>query len=131
MKFTTFLLGLMTFAGLGCIPSDTLAACSDKPIKYKWAIQSGDQRVSGEYVQKTVLGKKVRFNKAYENYKKDGSYFFFDGSNRHVPDGYRFYSDGSRCLNYQNPRYDLYVVRDNKLLLINQHGGRFVAKLTR
>jgi len=121
----------LTIAGLA-FSTSAFAACSETPIVHDWNVQAGDQRVSGEFVQQTVLGKKVRFEDAYEHYRQNGSYVFRSGGgNTSRPDGYVFYPDGSRCLNYDRPRYDLYVVRDQQLLLINMQGGRFSTRLTR
>lgn len=106
-------------------------ACSSGPINFDWNIQAGDQRISGDSLQETVLGRKVRFGAEYEHYRRNGSYVFFDGQNQYRPDGYVIYADGSRCLNYNPARYDLYVVRDGKLMLINQRGERYPARLTK
>lgn len=129
MKAVTTLAAL----ALGCtVSSSALAACSEAPIRHNWAVQAGDQRVTGDFVRQTVLGHKVRFEGAYEDYKKNGGYVFKDGNgNTYNPDGYVFYADGTRCLNYPEPRYDLYVVRDQKLVLINRLGERFTARLTK
>ena len=130
MKTTLLLVVAATVAS--ALATSVLAACSETPIVHEWNTQAGDVRVSGDFVRDTVLGKKVRFEDAYEHYRNNGSYRFRDGGgNTHNPNGYVFYADGTRCLNYDRPRYDLYVVRDQQLVLINMQGGRFTAKLTR
>ncbi len=114
------------------LATSAFAACSETPIVHDWNTQAGDIRVSGDFVRDTVFNKKVRYEDAFEHYREDGSYRFRDGGgNNHVPNGYVFYPDGTRCLNYDRPRYDLYVVRDRQLVLINMQGGRFTARVTR
>lgn len=105
-------------------------ACSDIPLNFNWNTASDDQRVSGEFVKKTVLGRQVRYEDGYEDYRANGDYFYVTPSQRFTADGYVFYADGSRCLNYPTPRYDLYVIRGNKLWVINQGGGRFEGRVT-
>ncbi|MCA0872353.1 hypothetical protein LCL97_16080 [Seohaeicola saemankumensis] len=107
------------------------AACPDKAPRIKWNTHSGDQRVNDAYLQKLLPGKKVRFDSGYESYNKNGSYTFRAGSQKHDAPSYRFYKDGSRCINYANPRFDLYVVNDKRLILVNAQGGRYQGKVTK
>jgi hypothetical protein len=122
----------MKFGALALLSASLIAtsasACANKPPKMKWATMKSDVRVGGDVIEKLVAGQKVRFGSAYEHYKRNGSYVFNDGNRQHKPDGYKFYSSGVRCLNYQEPRYDLYVVNGDKLVLINANGGRFAVE---
>ncbi|MEL6414337.1 MAG: hypothetical protein AAFQ15_05295 [Pseudomonadota bacterium] len=106
-------------------------ACSSDPLNFDWNIQPGDQRITGDFLEQTVRGKKVRFGAEYEHYRRNGRYTFFDGQNQYRADSYVIYADGSRCINYSPARYDLYVMRDGKLLLINERGERYPAQVTR
>jgi hypothetical protein len=120
-------LAAITFV-CAALTSTTAIACSNTPPKMKWATIKSDVKINGDVVAKLVAGQKVRFGKAYEHYKRNGSYVFNDGQRQHKPDGFVFYSNGIRCLNYAQPRYDLYVVNGNKLVLINANGGRFAVE---
>jgi len=123
---------LSVLAITSALSTSAFAACSEHPIQHDWGTKTGDTRVSGDFVKETVFGKKVRYESGTEHYRKNGSYQFTRGTEKFNPEGYVFYPDGSRCLNYpEDPRYDLYVVRDQKLVLINMRGGRFTARITR
>lgn len=123
-------LAVLIWAGTAAV---AVAACGTRPPVNNWNTQSGDQRVSGDYLQSLLAGKKVKFKSVgTEHYRADGTYAFrFEGQTSRAP-GYRFYPDGIRCIDYpQQPRYDLYVVRDQQLVLINWVGGRYPARVTR
>lgn len=120
--FTAFSLGLLTLPAL--------AACPNQTISHNWAIESGDQRVSGDYMNKLVAGRKVRLGNNQEHYRKNGRYSVRVNGQTFNADSYRFYSDGSRCIGYDEPRFDLYVVQNGQLILINVNGGRFAAQVT-
>lgn len=107
------------------------ASCpASPPVSIK--TQSGDQTVNAAWLEKTLGGMKVVFEgEGRENYKADGSYSYTAGSNTWSAESFRFYNDGTRCIGYSNPRFDRYVVRDSKLVLINAQGDRLVGKLVR
>ncbi|KIC21518.1 hypothetical protein [Leisingera sp. ANG-Vp] len=106
------------------------AACPGKAPKQNWNLQAGDQRVSGQYLTKLLSGKKVKFGSAgTEQYRKDGGYRYSTGGQNYNAGSYKFYADGVRCIGYSNLRYDLYVVNNGKLVVINREGGRFEGKV--
>ena len=110
------------------------AECASSPIKHSWNVHDGDQRVSGEFVSNYLVGKRAKYqeNSGVEIYGSDGSYTFQDKGGTHNSNGYVFYGDGSRCIDYGDvPRYDLYVVREGKFILINVKGGRSEARITK
>ncbi len=107
------------------------AACSAKSPKHKWNFHSDDQRLSGAYLAKTLTGKKVRYDDGSESYGKKGDYTYRAGSSAHRAPAFRFYPDGVRCIAYDRPRYDVYVVNNGKLVLVNWQGGRYEGKVTR
>ncbi|MBB97504.1 MAG: hypothetical protein CML68_23255 [Rhodobacteraceae bacterium] len=112
--------------------SAALAACPDAPpSKARFNVESGDQGVTAAWLEKTLSGKKVRFDEGTEHYKSGGAYSYKSGNQTWDAPGYRFYDNGMRCIDYPSPRFDLYVVRDKQLVLINGNGGRFVGKITR
>lgn len=124
------MISLLASLSLG---SAAFAACPPKSVAHSWNLESGDQRVSGDFAAKHMVGKKVHYSNptGRENYGADGSYSYKDKGGTYVANGYRFYSDGSRCLDYGNgPRHDLYVVRDGKFWLVNTSGGRYQARIS-
>lgn len=108
------------------------AECQRNPVKHAWNIHSGDQRIGGDQLSDAVSGKKVKFGSiGTEHYKADGSYVYQDNSGKYAAKSVKFYKDGSRCLNYdRGPRYDMYVVVDGGLVLINRDGGRYEGALS-
>jgi hypothetical protein len=112
--------------------STAIADCPGKPPKVKWNTHSGDQRVNAAYLQKLLPGKKVKFGgDGTEVYHKNGKYTYRASGGNYDAPSYKFYSDGTRCINYPNPRFDLYVVNDKRLILVNAEGGRLEGKVSR
>lgn len=117
--------GALVAALLTAVATPALAACPAKAPKMKWNIHSGDQRVNAAYLQGLLPGKKVEY-RGYgtEVYGADGSYSYVMKGETHKAPAYRFYADGTRCIDYPTPRFDLYVVNDRTLILVNVHGFR-------
>ncbi len=89
--------------------------------------------MSADWLEKTLVGMKLRFDDGTEHYREDGSYRYTasTGETYDAPH-YQFYDSGFRCIDYpNNPRFDFYVVHDGKLVLINYQGGRFPGELMR
>ncbi len=108
------------------------AACpATAPDPARFATQPGDQKVNAAWLQQTLAGNKLAFPAGgTEIYHADGRYSYQqDGQTFDAP-SYRFYDSGMRCIDYPSPRFDLYVVHDKTLVLINGQGGRFGGKLT-
>ena len=120
-------------AGFIAIGGAADAKCSNKAIKQNWNFQSDDVRISGKFLEKTVIGKLVSYgDEGTEHYGADGSYFYKSNEGKWDAKGVVYYKDGSRCLDYANgPRYDMYVVNNKRLVLINGHGGRLEAKIAK
>ncbi len=119
---------------LTALTAPAFADCPARSPNLKWNVHSADQTVDAAFLGKTLVGKRVRYNfggvKSTESYQSDGGYTYKDGSGTYAPKGYTFYSNGVRCLDYpRGPRFDRYVVANNKLILINQQGGRFEGKI--
>lgn len=109
-----------------------MAGCPNSPPNVKWNSHSGDQHVNAAYLQKLLVGKKVKFGgDGTEVYHKNGTYTYRASGGNYDAPSYKFYANGVRCINYPDPRFDLYVVNDKRLLLINAGGGRIVGKVTR
>lgn len=127
MKFTASIAAAIVVAA-----APVFASCPDNPPRIKWNTHSGDQRVNDAYLQKLLPGKKVKFGSdGTEVYKKNGSYTYRTSKGNFDAPNYRFYKDGTRCINYANPRFDLYVVNDKRLILINAKGWRGEGKVTK
>ncbi|MEO0937708.1 MAG: hypothetical protein AAFY38_06100 [Pseudomonadota bacterium] len=106
------------------------AACPERAPRVGWNTQSGDARVSAEFLAQNLAGKRVGFSGGgTEHYRGNGSYRFSAGGQTFRADGYKFYENGVRCIGYAPPRFDLYVVNNGKLILVNEQGGRFEAKI--
>lgn len=108
-------------------PNIALAACPDKsPSTSNANFHSDDQRVNAKWLTENLAGRKVYFNRGKEDYKNDGSYAFsFSGKSDNAP-GYKFYNSGMRCIDYPpKSRFDLYVVNNGKLIMIDSMGRRF------
>ena len=107
------------------------ATCGKKPPVNNWNLQAGDKRVTGAYLGKMLTGKKVRFKEGgTEVFAADGGYTYKLDGKSYRSNGFRFYANGIRCIDYPNdPRYDLYVVNGGKLMLINRVGGRYVGQV--
>lgn len=114
-----------------CIGTFALAACpKTSPKVAKSYLQGGDQRVNAAWLKKTLSGRKVVFPSGeYEQYWDNGSYSYHSGSQKWAANSYQFYDTGMRCIGYSNPRFDLYVVNDGKLILVNQNKERFVGRI--
>ncbi|MEV8465859.1 hypothetical protein AB0T83_03575 [Fluviibacterium sp. DFM31] len=123
-------------AALACLAISAAPAlaggCPANAPKMGWNIQSGDQRVSGDYLQNLLTGKKVKYgSEGTEVYKTDGSYAYLAGGKSYAAPAFRFYANGTRCIDYSSPRFDLYVVRDKKLVLLNAQGNRLAGQVTK
>jgi len=102
------------------------AICASTPVSFDWAASSSDQRLTAEALSSRVAGKRLEFSYgASETYAPDGSYAYREGDQIYSAPGYALYPDGSRCIAYPSPRYDLYVLEGRTLVLINQSGERY------
>lgn len=111
------------------LATGAVAQCPAKaPISIKTA--ADEQRVNAEWLQKTLVGRKLSYSIGSEHFGADGSYKWVSGSQEFAAGSYKFYADGTRCIGYGNPRFDRYVVKDGKIFLINAGGERHQAKLT-
>jgi hypothetical protein len=120
---------LLTIALLG-VGTAALAECpSTTPDASRFPTIDGDQRVSAAWLNDTLSGNRLVLSEGTEVYNSDGSYsYLIDGDTYNAP-SYRFYDNGLRCTDYPSPRFDLYVVNNGSLVLINGQGGRYVGEL--
>lgn len=111
---------------LALVGTASFADCPASPPKLNWNIHSDDQRVDDAYLGKLLAGRKVSFSfGGVEHYRKNGKYrYSADGRSYNAP-SYRFYANGVRCIAYPTPRFDLYVVNNRKLVLVNTAEGRY------
>lgn len=109
-----------------------IAACpSNPPSSSKVNFHSNDQKLNAQWLQQNLAGKKVHYDGGVEQYHKNGSYIYkSDGGSFKAP-AFRFYDNGARCIDYDQPRIDFYVINSGKLVLINSQGGRYEAKKIR
>ena len=107
------------------------AGCPSKaPNPAKSFFSAGDQKVNAAWLQKNLAGKKVVFpNGETEVYSPNGSYSYKASGNSWNAGSYKFYNNGMRCIGYDKPRFDLYVVNNGKLVLVNKGGERYVGRI--
>ncbi|WP_170429282.1 hypothetical protein [Ruegeria arenilitoris] len=107
------------------------AACPAKAPKLsKSFFSDGDQKVNAAWLQKNLAGRKVVYpGKEVETYAADGSYSYKANGQTWSAGSYKFYDNGMRCIGYAKPRFDLYVVNDGKLVLVNEGKGRYVGQI--
>ncbi|AXT28198.1 hypothetical protein D1823_17470 [Ruegeria sp. AD91A] len=107
------------------------AACPSKAPKLaKSNFSDGDQKVNAAWLQKNLGGHKVVYaGKDTETYFADGSYSYKSKGQTWKANTYKFYDNGMRCIGYQKPRFDLYVVNDGKLVLVNEKKERYVGQI--
>ncbi len=122
---------MITISAFACFPTALLAKCPNKAPQFAWLIKGGDKRISGDEVKNMLADKVFSFGSAgAENYSSDGTYFYSVGKKSFDKAKYKFYEDGSRCINYASkPRFDLYVMSGKKLVLVNQKNERFSGKI--
>ena len=107
------------------------ADCPSNPpsIEGRVSFADGDQKVGTAWLEKSLAGHRVKFSDGTEHYNDNGTYTYKAGNQSWDAPGYKFYSSGLRCIDYATPRFDLYVVNDGKLVLINSGGSRLVGKI--
>ncbi len=123
MKLISTAIGVIMFA------TSAIAGCPASAPKINWNLQSGDQRVDSAYLEKLLTKKKVQFEGGVEHYRSGGKYRYSAGGQKYDAPAYSFYNSGVRCIGYNQPRFDLYVVNGGKLILVNANGGRFEGKV--
>jgi hypothetical protein len=107
------------------IAGAAVAKSPNKPPKIMWATHSGDQRVDASYLENCFQEKKLSYGSdGTEVYHKNGSYTYRTSGGNYDAPSYKFYANGVRCINYANPRFDLYVVNEKCLILVNAKGWR-------
>jgi hypothetical protein len=121
-----------TVFGVAFTAGMALAECPKRPPSHKWNIQSGDQRVDAAFLSANLSGKRVRYRgDGTERYHKDGSYSYQSEGLVWPAPSYKFYSNGVRCIDYPTPRFDLYVVNNKKLVLVNMQDWRGIGRVLR
>ncbi len=107
------------------------AACPNKAPKLsKSYFSDGDQKVNAAWLQNNLAGRKVVYTgKDPETYFSDGTYSYKRDGQTWKANSYKFYDNGMRCIGYQNPRFDLYVVNNGKLILVNEQKKRYEGKI--
>jgi hypothetical protein len=130
MLMKTAILALCLVVG---VVSQATANCPSKPPSDRdVALADGDQKVNAGFLEKTLVGKRVRYSDGTETYDESGSYSYKIGNQTWDAPKYRFYDNGFRCIDYPNgPRFDYYVVNDGKLVLINGAGERFQGNVSK
>ncbi len=118
------------FLAVFLVSTGTAAACPTKaPSDSKYNIHSDDHRVNAAWLTKTLSGKRLALPRGVEIYNTDGTYNFKTKSQTQSAKSYKFYNNGIRCIDYPNPRFDLYVVNNGTLVLISGGGGRIAGRL--
>lgn len=125
---------MKTLSAILAISASATAAQADcpstPPDASKFPTSAEDQEVDARWLEKNLAGRKIIYDGGdTEHYKPDGSYSFRSNGRSYQAPGYRFYENGIRCIDYQSPRFDYYVVNNKRLIVINQQGGRFVGRL--
>ena len=126
MKFAIYL-----FAAAFAAQS-AFASCPSAPLEKDWNTHDGDQRVNAEFLQKILAGRMVKFSDGTEHYFRNGTYMYqVKGGGQLEAPNYKYYEDGSRCINFANPRFDLYVVNDRRLIMVTPDGTRLEGMVTK
>jgi len=120
----SFFVAVIVFAG-----APAFADCPNTP-PFSPSLASGDETVDAAWLSQTLVGMRLVFDDGTEVYGEDGSYSYVAGSQQWDAPSYRFYDNGVRCIGYDQPRFDYYVVNDGNLFLVNSQGNRFVGQLT-
>ncbi|WP_108861246.1 hypothetical protein [Ruegeria sp. Alg231-54] len=107
------------------------AACPAKaPKTTKSHFSDGDQKVNAAWLQTNLAGRKVVYSgKEVETYSADGSYSYKANGQTWKANAYKFYDNGMRCIGYGDPRFDLYVVNNGKLVLVNANKQRYIGQI--
>ena len=116
---------------VSAIGTTAYAECPAKSPKFSKSYYSdGDQKVNAAWLQKNLSGRKVVYpGKEFETYSANGSYSYTANGQAWKANSYRFYDNGVRCIGYDKPRFDLYVVNNGKLVLVNQQKQRYVGEI--
>ena len=119
-------------AAFALLAGSASAECPAKPPQHNWNTMSGDKAVSAAYLTKLLTGRKARWSGAgVERYMKNGKYSYSQNGQTWRAPGYRFYDGGIRCIGYDAPRFDRYVVSNGNLMGINWAGARLVVQVTK
>lgn len=86
--------------------------------------------MNAAWLQKNLAGRKVVYpGNEVETYSSDGSYSYKANGQTWTANDFRFYDNGMRCIGYSNPRFDLYVVNNGQLVLVNAQKQRYVGQI--
>lgn len=114
------------------VTQNAFASCPSSPPVVIWNTHDGDQRVNADFLQRVLAGRMVKYGReGTEFYFRNGTYMYRTSGGEFEAPTYKYYDDGSRCINFVNPRFDLYVVNDRRLIMINVEGGRLEGKITK
>ncbi len=107
------------------------AECPAKAPKLsKSYLSDGDQRVNAAWLQKNLSGRKVVYSgKEVETYSANGSYSYKANGQTWKANAYKFYDNGMRCIDFDKPRFDLYVVNQGRLILVNEQKQRYIGQI--
>lgn len=113
------------------ISAAAYAQCPAKaPKEFNSYFSDGDQKVNAAWLQKNIAGRKVVYSgKDVETYSANGSYSYKRGGQTWKAAAYKFYDNGVRCIGYDQPRFDLYVVNNGQLVLVNQQKQRYIGQI--
>ncbi|AML49903.1 hypothetical protein [Falsihalocynthiibacter arcticus] len=126
MKFAVYLFAATIAA------QSAFASCPTSPPETVWNTHDGDQHVNAEYLQKILAGNSVKYGReGTEYYNNNGTYVFSTSAGELRAPSYKYYEDGTRCINTVNPRFDLFVVNDRRLILITNDGTRLEGQIKR
>lgn len=121
----------ISLAFLACVLAlPAIAECpAESPVK-KWNTHDGDLTLNKVDLEKRLVGRIVKIsNSGSEFYRRSGEYRYTEkGQKFHAP-SYKIYSNGVRCIDYDKPRFDKFVVNNKRLIMIDAQGGRFETKV--
>lgn len=109
----------------------SFAACPSQPPNLSSShVSDGDQLVNAKWLKQNLSGRRIVYSGAgVETYSSDGTYSWKAGTTTWSADSYKFYKNGVRCIGYDNPRFDLYVVNSGQLVLVNGQNERYIGSI--
>lgn len=110
------------------LPVSAMADCPARAPAHGWNVQGGDRRVNAGFLENALVGHTVLYDlgggTATEQFARDGSHVWSSGGASRTAPTFRFYRDGVRCIGYAQPRFDLFVIANKRLVLIDTAGQR-------
>ena len=125
---------VICFTIIGVLHTSTaFAGCPRMAPKISFPLSKGDQKVSGKFVKKLVVGKKLNYGGTGSSfYLTNGKYYWEQGNKRTYSEDYKFYKNGVRCFDYEGDlSFVKFVVNDKRLVAIQKDGGRYIGRISK